>query len=120
MLGKIALEEHFALEETLAASERYAVNDNAWNDLSARLLDLDDRRLAEMDRHGIALAFQSLNAPGIQEIPDRRLAIDAARKANDVLAGAIARHPDRYGGFAALPMQDPQAASDELTRAVRQ
>ena len=119
MLGKIALEEHFALEETLATSERYAAN-NTWDDLSARLLDLDDRRLSEMHRHGIALAFQSLNAPGIQAIPDPRLATRTARKANDVLAAAIARHPDRYAGFAALPMQDPQAASAELTRAVRE
>ena len=119
MTGKIALEEHFAIEETIATSERYAVN-NSWDDLSARLLDLDDRRLAEMDRHGIELAIQSLNAPGIQGIPDPRLAIETARTANDVLAAAVARHPDRYAGFAALPMQDPQAASEELTRAVRE
>ena len=119
MLGKIALEEHFALDETIAASERYAVG-NSWNDLAARLLDLDDRRLSEMDRHGIAFAFQSLNAPGIQGIPDPRLAIETARTANDVLAAAMARHPDRYGGFAALPMQDPRAAGAELTRAVRE
>ena len=119
MLGKIALEEHFALEETLAASERYAA-DHSWDDLSARLLDLDDRRLSEMDRHGITLAFQSLNAPGIQAIPDPRLAEQTARRANDVLAAAVARHPDRYAGFAALPMQDPQAAGAELTRAVRE
>ena len=28
------------------------------------------------------------------------------------------KHPDRYGGLAALPMQDPEAASYELTRCV--
>src|SRR5207244_12994647 len=110
--------EHFALEETLATFKRYAV-DHSWDDLSVRLLDLDDRRLSEMDRHGIGLAFQSLNAPGIQAIPEPRLAIETARRANDVLAAAVARHPDRYAGIAALPMQDPQAASAELTRAVR-
>src|SRR5438874_1127869 len=119
MNRKIALEEHFAIEETLATSERYAVG-NSWDDLSARLLDLDDRRLSEMDRNGIGFAFQSLNAPGIQGIPDPRQAAAIARKANDVLAAAIARHPDRFGGFAALPMQDPEAASAELTRAVRE
>src|SRR5262249_50092400 len=31
---------------------------------------------------------------------------------------AIAAHPDRFAGFAALPTPDPQAAADELERAV--
>ena len=30
------------------------------------------------------------------------------------------RHPDRLGGLAALPMQDPGAAVEELSRAVRE
>jgi len=117
--GKIALEEHFAIEETLATSERYAV-DNSWNDLRARLLDFDDLRLSEMDRHGIGCAVQSLNAPGIQAIHDLPLAIRTARVANDALARAVRAHPGRYAGFAALPMQDPRAAAVELTRAIEE
>jgi hypothetical protein len=31
-----------------------------------------------------------------------------AREMNDHLATAIARHPDRLAGFAALPMQSPR------------
>src|SRR5262249_40514798 len=31
-----------------------------------------------------------------------------------------ATHPDRFGGFAALPMQDPDAACVELQRAITQ
>jgi 2,3-dihydroxybenzoate decarboxylase len=42
-----------------------------------------------------------------------------ARKANDALAEAVAKRPDRFAGLAALPMQDPQAAAAELTRCVR-
>jgi gamma-resorcylate decarboxylase len=113
----IALEEHFALADTLGDSEQYAVA-GSWGDLQHKLLDLGDRRLSEMDRHGVALAILSLNSPAIQAIPDTRLAIDAARRANDALAEAIARHPDRFAGFAALPMQDPEAAAVELTRCV--
>jgi 2,3-dihydroxybenzoate decarboxylase len=41
-----------------------------------------------------------------------------ARIANDVLAEAIAKHPGRFAGFAALPMQDPDAAALELERCV--
>jgi 2,3-dihydroxybenzoate decarboxylase len=117
--GKIALEEHFALPETLGDSEQYAVA-GSWGDFQHKLLDLGDRRLAEMDRHGIALAILSLNSPAIQAIPDTRVAIETARRANDALAEAIARRPDRFAGFAALPMQDPDAAARELTRGIQE
>jgi predicted TIM-barrel fold metal-dependent hydrolase len=115
----IALEEHFALPETLGDSEQYAMTDVGWDVLRARLLDLDAGRLAEMDAHGIELAILSLNAPAVQAIPDAASACDVARRANDALAAAVERHPDRFAGFAALPMQDPEAATRELTRAVR-
>jgi predicted TIM-barrel fold metal-dependent hydrolase len=116
--GKIALEEHFALPETLGDSEQYAVA-GSWSGFQQKLLDLGDRRLEEMDRHGIALSIVSLNSPAIQAIPDIGTAIDTARRANDALAAAIARRPDRLAGFAALPMQQPEAAVLELTRCVR-
>jgi 2,3-dihydroxybenzoate decarboxylase len=32
----------------------------------------------------------------------------------------VAGHPDRFRGFAALPMPDPQAAAAELARCVRE
>jgi gamma-resorcylate decarboxylase len=119
MTGKIALEEHFALPETLADSTRY-VSGHGWSQLEQRLLDLHDHRVSEMDAHGIAYAILSLNSPAIQAIANRSRAVDVARRANDVLADAVARKPDRLGGFAALPLQDPEAAAEELTRAVRE
>ena len=39
--------------------------------------------------------------------------------ANDTLAEEISHSPDRFAGFAGLPMQDPDAAARELTRCVR-
>jgi gamma-resorcylate decarboxylase len=114
---RIALEEHFALPDTLGDSEQYAVA-GSWSGFQQKLLDLGDVRLAEMDRHGIALSILSLNSPAIQAIPDTRGAIETARRANDALAEAVGRRPDRFAGFAALPMQDPEAAARELARAV--
>jgi predicted TIM-barrel fold metal-dependent hydrolase len=38
---------------------------------------------------------------------------------NDRLGAAVAMHPDRLGGFAHLPLQDPEDAADEFRRAVR-
>jgi predicted TIM-barrel fold metal-dependent hydrolase len=43
-----------------------------------------------------------------------------ARRANDELAAAIARHPDRLMGFAALAPKDPEAAAAELERCVKE
>ena len=118
MEGKIALEEHFALEETLRDSQ-YSVWFAAWADMRRRLLDLHDLRLKEMDKHGIQFSILSLHNPAVQGVPEADRAIELARKANDVLAEAIAKRQDRFGGFAALPMQDPEAAIVELTRCVK-
>lgn len=119
MQGKIALEEHFALEDTLGDSRPFVPADH-WEELRRRLLDFHDLRLAQMDRHGIEVMLLSLNAPAVQAIPDRRVAAETARRANDLLAGEVARRPDRFQGFAALPLQDVDAACRELERCVRQ
>jgi 2,3-dihydroxybenzoate decarboxylase len=53
-------------------------------------------------------------------VTDPRRAVTLAQRANDTLADVVAANPTRYGGFAALPLQDPQAAAAELTRCVTQ
>ena len=42
-----------------------------------------------------------------------------AREVNDHLAAAVAKHPTRFAGFAALPMASPDACAAELRRAVK-
>jgi len=95
--GKIALEEHFAIEPTLADSAALPLGD-AWPELRARLLDIHDRRIKEMDRHGIELMVLSLNAPAVQAVPVPRQAVELARRANDFLAERVAKQPDRFAG----------------------
>jgi 2,3-dihydroxybenzoate decarboxylase len=73
-----------------------------------------------MDAAGIDVQVLSLTVPGLQADTDALAARDDARFANDYLADVVAQHPDRFRGFAALPMQDPKAAADELARAVRE
>ncbi len=119
MIGKIALEEHFAIPETIDDSAGF-LPESYWVELKARLLDIQERRLREMDAHGIELMILSLNAPAVQGIPERKRAIEIARIANDYLAEEVAKRPDRFRGFAALPLQDPDAAAAELERAVTQ
>ena len=119
MQGKIALEEHFAIAETLQDSAGF-VPDEYWTELSARLMDIQDRRIREMDENGIEMMILSLNAPAVQAIGDTKQAIDIARRANDYLADQVAKRPDRFRGFAALPLQDPDAAARELARCIEE
>jgi len=118
MQGKIALEEHVAIDATLGDSKVFGAN--VWKDLGHRLIDVQDTRLGEMDKHGIEMMVLSLNAPAVQAIYDVKQAIAVARQANDVLAAEVRKRPDRFAAFAALPMQDPQAATAELTRCIKE
>ena len=118
MKGKIGLEEHFATEETLLDSKGY-FPERTWNEVRSRILDIHDRRLHEMDQHGMDMMILSLNAPAIQAIPDPKRAYETARRANDFLAEQVQKRPDRFQGLAALPMQDPEIAAQELQRCVK-
>jgi gamma-resorcylate decarboxylase len=118
MQGKIAVEEHFRIEETKGSEGRYP--GSYWAGLSAKLLDVHGDRLAEMDKVGIEIAVLSLNSNAIQGIYETPKAVAMARRANDALAEAVAKRPDRFAALAALPMQDPQAAAAELIRCVRE
>jgi predicted TIM-barrel fold metal-dependent hydrolase len=79
--------------------------------------DLGEGRIAAMDAAGIDVQILS-NVPGVEavELPQ---AVELARQANDAVVAAATEHPDRFLGFATLPMRDPDAAVAELERTVR-
>jgi 2,3-dihydroxybenzoate decarboxylase len=119
MQGKIGLEEHFAIPDTLPDSKGFLA-DETWPELEARLMDRQERRLREMDANGMQMMILSLNAPAIQAIWEPRKATDVARRANDFLAKEVAKRPDRFRALAALAMQDPDEATRELRRCVKE
>jgi predicted TIM-barrel fold metal-dependent hydrolase len=116
LAGKISLEEHFVLAETIESS--YAVRD-LHPETRQKILDVVGGRIADMDRGGLDICILSLTAPGVQAIPHVKEAIARARRTNDYLAENIAKNPKRLKGFATLQLQDPEAAAQELTRCVR-
>lgn len=122
LMRKIALEEHFVTPDLAGygAGTASIAQPQVWREATRRLLDVTDERLPAMDEAGLDVAVLSLNSPGIQAEPDSRIAVARAAMVNDVLAGVIAEHPDRFAGFAALPLQDPEAAAKELERGVAQ
>jgi len=84
---------------------------------AAELDEIGPIRLAAMDAAGISQQVLSLSGPGA-ELLSAAEGPSWASAANDALAAAVARHPDRFAGFAHLPLTAPEAAADELERAV--
>ena len=123
-MKKITLEEHFlppghekdpGLVHTFQTFEpEFAQR------VSRQLVDIDHERLEEMDRYGIEKQVLSTSSPAIQAEADTATAIRMAKHLNDTLADIVRGHPDRFGGFAALPFQDPKVGAVELERAVTQ
>ena len=121
----IALEEAFSIPELGRRHPGFydlgaiPVSREFGRHVAERLPDFIELRLPDMDAHGVDVQVLSLTAPGLQA---RKLstadAVAAARFANDHLAKVVAGHPDRFAGFAAVPLQDTTAAVAELRRAV--
>jgi uncharacterized protein len=123
----VALEEHFTVPALARRIDPQAVSrrgfrprkapTNAPNPLDL-LPDIGEARVAAMDAAGITVQVLSNTGPGPDLVPDAD-GIALARELNNHLAAAIARRPDRYAGFAVLPMQSPDVCAAELKRAVK-
>ena len=83
------------------------------------LPEIAEVRLKSMDEAGVTVQVLSNAGPGPDLLPGAD-GIALAREVNDHLAAAIARHPDRFAGFACLPLQSPEATPAELKRAVKE
>jgi len=120
----VALEEHFIAPALVRRIDpgviaRHGFPPGFGGQQEKQLADLGDLRLREMDEAGISVQVLSASHAGAYLL-DGAEGIAFARDINDLLAKAIAAHPDRFSGFAHLPMRSPQAAADELERAVRE
>jgi predicted TIM-barrel fold metal-dependent hydrolase len=91
---KIAIEEH--------------VNEEDLNHL--------EKRLKDMDEAGIDMQVLSFFFPPREGVD----ATSMAKSANDRLAKVVEKYPKRFAAFAAIPLQNPDAAANELERAVKQ
>ena len=74
------------------------------------------RRIADMDRTGIALQLLSPAPPTFCYWADGVAAAEWCRMQNDAIAAIVARHPDRFLGAGGLPLQAPDFAVKELER----
>lgn len=113
----IALEEHFWTDELAQAPGTGALARPGGALLDKALRDTGAARIADMDAAGIDVQVLSHAQPAAQAMA-REAGIEAARRANDLLAAAVAAYPGRLAGFATLPTASPAAAAGELSRCV--
>lgn len=101
MLGKIALEEAFALprfqEKTRWWASMFATDAEKH---AAEITDVDSIRLNFAEQHGVGLQILSYTAPGVQDIWDPKDAQALAVEINDYIAEKVKAHPDRFAAFA--------------------
>ncbi len=124
----VALEEHFSvpavatrIDKSVLARRGFRPRTMPKNEPSPLELlpEIGDGRLKSMNDAGISVQVLSNSGPGPDLVPGPD-GVGMAKEINDHLVKAIARYPDRFAGFAALPMQSPDAAAVELTRCVKE
>lgn len=90
---------------------------NIFRRVRAALWDLD-ARLADLDANGIGLQVVSPTPILLTYWAAPKPALDFARAVNDSLAEHVAASRGRLAGLASIPLQDGEAAAEELRRAV--
>jgi len=129
---RIAVEEGFNFPEIMSEAVKVAAQQpplikalnpfggsgGLWDVLGAKLGDLGEGRIRQMDADGIDMQLLLLSSPGVQTLQEN-LAIELAAMSNDRLAAATRKYPDRLAGLAAIAPQNPDKAAQELQRAVR-
>jgi aminocarboxymuconate-semialdehyde decarboxylase len=75
------------------------------------------KRIEDMDRIGIDVEVVSLSTPNVF-FADAKSQPEVAAMMNDSYAELISGRPNRFKGFASIPMDAPDAALTELHRAI--
>jgi predicted TIM-barrel fold metal-dependent hydrolase len=82
------------------------------------MFDLD-YRFRIMDKFDGLMQVLTLNAPAVEEFSSPEESPEFSRRANDEMAELVLKYPDRFAAaIASLPMNNIEAALDEIDRAV--
>ena len=117
-MKKIGVEEHYYTEEFLKLVETKTDHKGAPPpDKAAKVVEYGEGRINEMDECGVDMQILSLSYPALEPFK-KEDATAVSRRMNDVTSEAVRKYPKRFAGFCCIPLQDPDAAADELERAV--
>jgi len=118
----IAIEEHFLTKAVSNEWKKYSDKDDPTihlhlGEIENRLEEIGNLRLQLMDETGIDVQALSLTSPSLHNLGSESVGL--AIQTNDFLAEIVSTKPDRFQGFAALPMPEPKEAVKELERSVK-
>ena len=72
-------------------------------------------RFRQMDEFGDYRQIINIAAPPVEDLGAPSVSKQMSRLGNEAMAELVEKHPDRFAGFCAcVPMDDPEAAVDEL------
>lgn len=111
----IALEEHYfstavinTLDDRMVEQFKYIPG------LRDKLTDVDQIRLSEMEKGQVSM--QVISHACVAGAPS----VSVCKEGNDQLAQDMKKHPERFAGFAVLPMSEPEKCARELERTVNE
>ncbi|CDR23996.1 5-carboxyvanillic acid decarboxylase [Staphylococcus argenteus] len=78
-----------------------------------------DKRIQFMDNQDVQIQVLSYGNGSPSNLVGQQ-AIELCKKANNQLADYISQYPDRFLGFATLPINEPEAAAQEFERCVNE
>ena len=101
-----------------ASPDTKALNQKQGADIGVRITQHDER-LRELDAMGIDLQVALPAPPQCWYNVPVEIAVKAAQIINDGIAEYCAKRPDRFVGFASVPMTDGHEAAKELERTMK-
>ena len=120
----IDIHAHITPEAYIAASRK----GEAWHGIAPQSISnmsynprttwTPQERIADMNSLGVDVQVLSTNASFYNYDMDASVVAAMARDCNDYVAQLTKDHPDRFSGFATLPMQDVAASIAELERSM--
>jgi uncharacterized protein len=116
----IAIEEHFltkAVNDEWKKDKDDPIHKLHFGEIENRLGEIGSSRLQLMEETGIDVQVLSLTSPSLHNLGSE--SINIAIQTNDYVSEIIKKTPERFQGFATLPMFAPKEATKELERSVK-
>ena len=132
-MKSINFEEHYVVDEIQQETMKHMSSDPKGVPMQTMLKGLEqksgftdadeikhhDARIKFMDKHDVEKQVLSYGNGAPSNLKGER-AIELCQQANDTLADYIKEHPDRFVGFATLPINEPQASVEEFKRCINE
>jgi predicted TIM-barrel fold metal-dependent hydrolase len=116
--NKIDVHHHIFPKEYVEALKNAGVKNSLGVDFPKWTVDTSFRK---MKTNGIKIAMLSISSPGVYfngiDFPEG-FSEKLARITNEVIAETKHKYPESFGGFATIPMLNPDAAIEELNYAL--